>query len=43
MSEPTFIDRVLMLFKTIASIVVWIVALVATLIRGKVKGSSSGS
>lgn len=41
MSEPTLIDRALMLVKTLASTVAWILALGATLIRGKVKGSSN--
>lgn len=40
MRELTVFDRVLMLLKTLASTVVWIVSLAATLIRGKVKGTS---
>lgn len=39
MSEPTFIDRVLMLLKTLASTVAWVVGLVADIIRGKFQKS----
>lgn len=43
MKEPTLIERAFMLVKTLASTVAWIVALVATLIRGKVKSTSGES
>lgn len=38
MKEPTLADRAVMLVKTLASVVAWIVSLVATLVRGKVQG-----
>lgn len=41
MNEPTLLDRVIMLVKTLASTVAWIAALVATLIRDRAKGSAS--
>lgn len=41
MNEPTLIDRATMLLKTLVSIVGWVVALFATLVRGKLKGSAN--
>lgn len=35
MKEPTAIDRILMLAKTLASTVGWVVAIVTTSVRGK--------
>lgn len=43
MAEPTIIERIMMMFKTLASTVVWIVALAATMVRGRVKNSSDGA
>lgn len=41
MNEPTLKDRAVMIAKTVASIVGWVGALAVTLVRGKLKGSSS--
>lgn len=35
MTEPTLVDRAVMLAKTLASTVAWIASLVATVARGK--------
>lgn len=40
MNEPTLLDRALMLVKTLAGTVAWIVALLLTLVRGKVSKRS---
>lgn len=38
MNEPTLLQRAVMLGKTLASTVVWIVALLAELVRGRFQG-----
>lgn len=39
MTEPTAFNRVVMMVKTLASTVIWIAALAATMIRGRAKNS----
>lgn len=42
MTEPTMLDRLKMILRTIASIVVWVVAILIKIVRGILPGSSSG-
>lgn len=37
MREPTALDRVVMVGKTIAAIVTWVVALGVSMVRGKIQ------
>lgn len=43
MSEPTAVDRVLMVLKTVASIATWVGALGIGFIRGKLRTASRES
>lgn len=40
MSEPTLLDRLKMILRTVASIVVWVVAIVVKIVRGILPGGT---
>lgn len=40
MNEPSLTQRIVMVIRTLASIVTWVVALGVSLVRGKLRGPS---
>lgn len=40
MTEPTLVERLLMILRTIASIAVWVVAIVVKIVRGALPGGN---